>query len=131
MKKIIILFIYACLMGLSTQSFANSMKGLVSLEDHQLANVVGQAQSLNNIDDIYDRNHMQKIAEFVASLTTPEAQGGDGLNMLSSLFFVNDRGQTVLQIDRPVVAIGVIEATLSITGLNDLGHSLSQEISFQ
>lgn len=131
MKKIKFLFIYACLIGFSTTSFANlSMNGMQSLQDHQLAEVVGQAKSINTVDDLYDQNQIQKISDFVAQLTTPELSK-DGLGTLTSLFYINDRGQTILQISRPVIAIGVIEATLSMNGFNEIGQSLANEISFK
>lgn len=131
MKKITFLFIYACLIGFSTQSFANfSMNGMQSLQDHQLAEVVGQAKSINTVDDLYDQNQIQKISDFVSQLTTPELQN-DGIGLLTSLFYINDHGQTVLQINRPVLAIGVIEATLSVNGFSEIGQSLAKELSFK
>lgn len=46
---------------------------------------------------------------------------------LSSRFYINPQGQTVLQIQRDVVSLGVIETTLSVDGLRQLGQHFIDE----
>lgn len=52
------------------------------------------------------------------------------LNQLSNIFYTNERGATVFQINRDVVSIGILEFSLTINGLREMGNAIADQIKF-
>ena len=52
------------------------------------------------------------------------------LNQLSNLFYTNERGATVFQINRDVVSIGILEFSLTINDLREMGNTIADQMKF-
>ncbi|WP_353383922.1 hypothetical protein [Acinetobacter schindleri] len=52
------------------------------------------------------------------------------MSLFNSVFQFNEKGQLTLQINQDVVWIGVIECSLSIHGLSEVGKTLGDQIKF-
>ena len=92
-----------------------------------LALVSGQGGLFHAATDVDRIGGLQTIA-MLNQLGAEKVK--DGLSKLNSLFRLNEKGQLTLQINQDVVSIGVIECSLNIQGLSDLGNSLTEQIKF-
>jgi predicted molibdopterin-dependent oxidoreductase YjgC len=125
--KICSFFIFILLMiNMSSTSAAfYSSSTMQSLEDDELALVVGQDGTIQTATDphpMYEYRLMNALTQVVEM-----GQQAD-LSMLTSMFYVNDFGQTVLQINQDLVSIGTIEFRLHVNGLQDMGNMIAEQL---
>ena len=127
MKNVRFFIFITVLMGMWTSAGASIYHSatLHSLDDNALASVSGRDGSIQHVKDPLDL-YGHKLIEVLNHFQEKEVRGD--LNQLTSMFYVNQRGQTVLQINKEVVSIGVIEFRLHIDGLSDLGHQIADQL---
>ena len=115
------------LLSIATSVCANhfTSETLYPLDDHALARVSGQDGSIQSVRDpisVYGHKTIDALSQL------REKSGAGNLNQLTSMFYVNPAGQLVLQINKEVVSIGVIEFRLHIDGLREMGAMFSEQI---
>ena len=98
------------------------------LDDDLLALVSGQDRSFQTKTDLYRADRLQRMTMHNFPVATQDYQ--DGLKLFNSVFQFNEKGQLTLQIIQDVVSIGMIECTLSINGLSEMGNALGDQIKF-
>ncbi|WP_228206928.1 hypothetical protein [Acinetobacter sp. LoGeW2-3] len=115
--------------GIEPPAMANlfDSSSLRNLDDDLLALVSGQGGLFLTATDV-DRIESSQTIAMLNQLGAEKIT--DGLSKLNSLFQLNEKGQLTLQINQDVVSIGVIECSLNIRGLSDLGNSLTEQIKF-
>lgn len=52
------------------------------------------------------------------------------LNQLSNIFYTNEHWAIVFQINRNVVSIGILEFSLTINDLREMGNMIADQIKF-
>ena len=108
-------------------SFFDS-SGFEHLDDDLLALVSGQDRSFQTKADLYRADRMQRMT--LQSFTVAAQNNQESLKLFNSVFQLNEKGQLSLQIQQDLVSITVIECSLCINGLSDLGNSLTEQIKF-
>lgn len=124
MLKFSLPILFSLALSLPATAFANLDQPLQALDDGALSAEYGQSNSLNLVQDQY---------RFTAQDVVNQVRAEQNLDLaskfatLGSRFYINPQGQTVLQIQRDVVSLGVIETTLSVDGLRQLGQHFIDE----
>ncbi|UIP25356.1 hypothetical protein [Acinetobacter towneri] len=116
--------LFSLALCLPATAFANLDQPLQVLDDCALSAEYGQSNSLNLLHDQYRFTAQDLVNQVRAEQTADLA---NNFAALSSRFYINPQGQTVLQIQRDVVSLGVIETTLSVDGLRQLGQHFIDE----
>ena len=116
--------LFSLVQCLPVTTFANLDQPLQALDDRALSAEYGQSNTLNLVQDQY-RFTAQDLVDQVRAEKTADL--ANNFAALSSRFYINPQGQTVLQIQRDVVSLGVIETTLSVDGLRQLGQHFIDE----
>ena len=121
--------LFGLVLCLPVTAFANLDQPLQALDDHALSTEYAQLNSLSVLQDQY-----RFTAQDVVKQALDEQDLGQHLGLshttladLSTRFYTNAQGQTVLRIQRDVVSLGVIETTLSVDGLRQLGQHFIDE----
>jgi len=128
--KIIGFFIFITLvMGMTSPVMARfySSASLQSLDDEALAWILGQQGSIQTATDPH-RLYGYRTIEALNQWVDQEAHGD--LNQLSNMFYMNERGATILQLNRDVVSIGILEFSLTINGFMNFGNAIADQIKF-
>ena len=98
-------------------------ESLFALDDSILSHMYGQAGIFSNgISDVYRMNADALLSE------APQTRLNSSWTALEKIFSVNAQGEILLQIKREAVAIGIIECTLSVQGLSQMGSGLMKEL---
>lgn len=116
--------LFSIVLCLPVTAFANLDQPLQALDDRALSAEYGQSNTLNLVQDQYRFTAQDLVNQVRAEKTADLA---NNFAALSSRFYINPQGQTVLQIQRDVVSLGVIETTLSVDGLRQLGQHFIDE----
>ncbi len=116
--------LFSIVLCLPVTAFANLDQPLQALDDRALSAEYGQSNTLNLVQDQYPFTAQDLVNQVRAEKTADLA---NNFAALSSRFYINPQGQTVLQIQRDVVSLGVIETTLSVDGLRQLGQHFIDE----
>ena len=116
--------LFSIVLCLPMTAFANLDQPLQALDDRALSAEYGQSNTLNLVQDQYRFTAQDLVNQVRAEKTADLA---NNFAALSSRFYINPQGQTVLQIQRDVVSLGVIETTLSVDGLRQLGQHFIDE----
>ena len=116
--------LFGLVLCLPVTAFANLDQPLQVLDDRALSAEYGQSNTLNLVQDQY-RFTVQDLVNQVRA--EQAADLANNFAALGSRFYINPQGQTVLQIQRDVVSLGVIETTLSVDGLRQLGQHFIDE----
>ena len=116
--------LFSLVLCLPVTAFANLDQPLQALDDRALSAEYGQSNTLNLVQDQYRFTAQDLVNQVRAEKTADLA---NNFAALSSRFYINPQGQTVLQIQRDVVSLGVIETTLSVDGLRQLGQHFIDE----
>lgn len=122
------IFILLMSMGISANAGRYSLATLESLDDKLLARVSGQDGSIQHARDplsIYGNRTIDALNQI-----NQNAVSGD-LSQLRSMFYVNPAGQTVLQINREVVSIGIIEFRLNMNSLSEMASMMAEQLLFE
>lgn len=98
------------------------------LDDDLLALVSGQDRSFQTKTDLYRADILQRMTPQGFPVAAQSNQ--ESLSLFNSVFQFNEKGQLTLQINQDVVSIGVIECSLSIHGLSEVGKTLGDQIKF-
>ena len=102
--------------------------GLEHLDDDLLALVSGQDRSFQTKTDLYRADTLQRMTPPGFPIAAQSNQ--ESLSLFNSVFQFNEKGQLTLQINQDVISIGVIECSLSIHGLSEVGKTLGDQIKF-
>ncbi|MDM1755455.1 hypothetical protein HX122_10905 [Acinetobacter towneri] len=124
MSKFFPAVLFSLVLCLPVTAFANLDQPLQALDDRALSAEYGQSNTLNLVQDQY-RFTVQDLVNQVRA--EQAADLANNFAALGSRFYINPQGQTVLQIQRDVVSLGVIETTLSVDGLRQLGQHFIDE----
>ena len=116
--------LFSIVLCLPVTAFANLDQPLQALDDRALSAEYGQSNTLDLVQDQYRFTAQDLVNQVRAEKTADLA---NNFAALSSRFYINPQGQTVLQIQRDVVSLGVIETTLSVDGLRQLGQHFIDE----
>ena len=116
--------LFSIVLCLPVTTFANLDQPLQALDDRALSAEYGQSNTLNLVQDQYRFTAQDLVNQVRAEQTADLA---NNFAALGSRFYINPQGQTVLQIQRDVVSLGVIETTLSVDGLRQLGQHFIDE----
>lgn len=119
--------VMTAVMMMSTSALANfnASAAWQRLDNKALAQVSGQDGSIYTATDPHLAYGHQMI-DVLHRLVDQQVTGD--INQLTSLFYTNARGQTVLQINQDVVSIGVIELRLNVDGLQDMANTFVSEL---
>lgn len=129
MKRLGFFIFITLVMGMTTSVMARfySSASLQSLDDEALAWILGQDDSIQTATDPH-RLYGYKTIEVLNQWVDREISGD--LNQLSNIFYTNEQGATVFQINRDVVSIGILEFSLIINGLREMGNAIADQIKF-
>ena len=129
MKKIGFFIFIILVMSMTTSVMARfySSASLQSLDDEALAWILGQDNSIQTATDAH-HSYGNRTIEILNQWVDREIS--EDLNQFNSMFYINERGATVLQINRGVVSIGILEFSLTINGLMDMGNAIADQIKF-
>ena len=116
--------LFGLMLCLPVTAFANLDQPLQVLDDCALSAEYGQSNSLNLLHDQYRFTAQDLVNQVRAEQTADLA---NNFAALGSRFYINPQGQTVLRIQRDVVSLGVIETTLNVDGLRQLGQHFIDE----
>ncbi|MEG2357703.1 hypothetical protein [Acinetobacter sp.] len=100
------------------------VRELEHLDDSALRMVSGQAGSAAASPDSAPPVQVQ---DQIRQISGQEA--GGGISALTQAFRTDERGEIWLEIRRGVVSIGVLEFSLSVDGLRQMGEALAKEIT--
>lgn len=115
-------------MTTSVMAHFYSSASLQSLDNEALAWIlVGQDDSIQTATDLH-RLYGYKTIDVLNQWVDRETSGD--LNQFSNLFYTNKRGATVFQINRDVVSIGILEFSLTIHGLTEMGNAIADQMKF-
>lgn len=122
------LCLFTMLMVNMSSSVASPYSSLTykSLDDSTLAKIVGQGGSIQTATDphpLYEYRLVMALNQFL------NAGQQTDLTQLTSMFYINDSGQTALQINAGVVSIGTIEFRLNMEGLNEMANTFAEEMT--
>ncbi len=98
------------------------VRELEHLDDSALRMVSGQAGSAA---DHPDSASPVQVQDQIRQISGSEA---GGISALTQAFRTDERGEIWLEIRRGVVSIGVLEFSLSVDGLRQMGEALAKEI---
>ena len=124
MSKFFPAVLFSLVLCLPVTAFANLNQPLQALDDHTLSAEYGQSNTLNLVQDQY-RFTAQDLVNQVRFEQNQDL--ASNFAALGSRFYINPQGQTVLRIQRDVVSLGVIETTLNVDGLRQLGQHFIDE----
>lgn len=113
--------------GISSSALANidSAAQWGYLDDDALAREVGQKGIIETATDPH-RLYGHKMIDVLNQLLSQ--QDAIDLNQLASMFYMNERGQTVLQINQDTVSLKVLEFSLSFDGLMQMGNMVADQL---
>lgn len=122
------LCVFIILMVNMSSSVASSYSSLTfkSLADSTLAQMVGQDGSIQTATDphpLYEYRLVMALNQLL------EAGQQADLTQLTSMFYLNDYGQTALQINAGEVSIGTLEFRLHINGLQEMGNAFAEQMT--
>lgn len=100
------------------------IRELEHLDDSALRMVSGQAGSAADHPDSVPPVQVQ---DQIRQISGQEA--GGGISALTQAFRTDERGEIWLEIRRGVVSIGILEFSLSVDGLRQMGEALAKEIT--
>lgn len=123
-----LLFSFAlCLPALSSAN--EDVQSLKLLDDRALSTEYAQLNSLSVLQDQYRFTAQDVVKQALDDQNLGQYLGLSHTTLadLGTRFYTNVQGQTVLQIQRDVVSLGVIETTLSVDGLRQLGQHFIDE----
>ncbi len=100
------------------------VRELEHLDDSAVRMVSGQAGSAAASPDGAPPVQVQ---DQIRQISGQEA--GGGISALTQAFRTDERGEIWLEIRRGVVSIGVLEFSLSVDGLRQMGEALAKEIT--
>jgi len=92
-----------------------------------LAWILGQDDSIQAATDPH-RLYGYKTIEVLNQWVDREI-GGD-LNQFSNIFYTNERGAIVFQINHDVVSIGMLEFSLTIHGFTEMSNAIADQMEF-
>lgn len=99
------------------------------MNDQMLRAIVGQAgMNLHPKTEDPFRLSIAQLQYRLAKMDPTEVRAG--LDTLTSVFQMNSKGQLVMQINREVVSIGIIEFRLNMNGLSEMADSMMEQIKF-
>lgn len=100
------------------------VRELEHLDDSALRMVSGQAGSAaaspNGAPPVQVQDQIRQISG---------QEAGVGISALTQAFRTDERGEIWLEIRRGVVSIGILEFSLSVDGLRQMGEALAKEIT--
>lgn len=100
------------------------VRELEHLDDSALRMVSGQAGSAAASPDSAPPVQVQNQIRQISG-----QEAGVGISALTQAFRTDERGEIWLEIRRGVVSIGVLEFSLSVDGLRQMGEALAKEIT--
>ena len=100
------------------------VRELEHLDDSALRMVSGQAGSAAASPDSAPPVQVQNQIRQISG-----QEAGGGISALTQAFRTDERGEIWLEIRRGVVSIGVLEFSLSVDGLRQMGEALAKEIT--